>query len=75
LIDFQNSPLGLSHPANTYNPFLKNPKAPLSSEANNLILKHLMAGVGGGRVGGNQPPPSPLVNPWVVARYGPLNIP
>jgi hypothetical protein len=33
-----------------------------------------MANLGGGRAGGNQPPPPPL-NPWVMARFGPLNIP
>jgi hypothetical protein len=31
-----------------------------------------MAGTGGGKGGGNQ---TPLINPWVAARYGPLNLP
>lgn len=33
-----------------------------------------MAGLGGGRPGGNQPP-SPPVNPWVTSRFAPLNLP
>jgi hypothetical protein len=76
LIYFHNSPLCLSHSSNTsYNPFLKNPRPPLSFEANNLILNHLMDEVGGGIIGGNQTPPPPPVNPWVEDKYGPLNIP
>jgi len=33
-----------------------------------------MAKLGGGRDGKNKPPPPPL-NPWVMAIFGPLNIP
>jgi hypothetical protein len=50
---------------------LKNPRPPLFAEASNLILKHIIPGIGGG--GGNRNPPP--VNPWVEARYGPLNLP
>jgi hypothetical protein len=73
---FQNSPLGLSHSSSTsYKPLLKNPGPPLSSEATNFILKNLMVRVGGGRVRRNKPPPPPPINPCIVAKYGPLNIP
>jgi len=56
-------------------PFFKYIASPLSFEANNIILQNLMAGLRGGRCGGNQSMPPPLVNPWVVARYDPLNFP
>jgi hypothetical protein len=75
LIDLQNSPLEFyQEVSSSLRPFLKNLVTPLSFEANNLILQNLMDGLGGGRVWGNQPPPPPL-NPWVTARYGPLNLP
>jgi hypothetical protein len=52
---------------------LKNHVNPLSFESNNHILQNILAKLGGGRVGGNQPP-SPSLNPWVTARFRPLNM-
>jgi hypothetical protein len=36
-------------------------------------MKNLMSNLGGGRVGGNQPP-SPPSNTWITAIFGPLNM-
>jgi hypothetical protein len=75
LIVLHNSPLGFDQEASSsFNPFLQNLIIPPSVEAHNCILQNLGANLGVGRVGGNQPPPLPL-NPWVMARFIPLNQP
>jgi hypothetical protein len=49
--------------------------APLSFEVHNIILQNIMFGFDGGRPRGNQPPPPPPINPWVIAKFSPLNMP
>jgi hypothetical protein len=44
-------------------------------EAHNIILKNLMAGLGGRGPGGNKPPPPPPINSWVTSIFSPLNLP
>jgi hypothetical protein len=34
-----------------------------------------MAGLSGGRPGGNRPPPPPPINLWGISRFSPLNLP
>jgi hypothetical protein len=70
----QDSPLELCQEvSSSLRPFLKYHVAPLSFEANSLILQNLMDGLGGGREGEITSPTT--FKPWVTARYGPLNLP
>jgi hypothetical protein len=74
LVYLHNFPIELCQEVgSSLRPFLKIPLNPQSFEAHNHILLNIMANLGGGRVGGNQLP-LPSLKPWVMDRFGPLNL-
>eukprot|EP01018_Ginkgo_biloba_P028760 Gb_40851 [translate_table: standard] len=69
LSDLEGSTLSFSEDRPSSKPaIVSSPRKPITPEAKNLILRHLMAHH-------NPPPPPPRVNPWVKSRYGPLKLP
>jgi hypothetical protein len=64
LIDLQISPLEfIQEVSSSHRPFLKILVPPLSFKSHNIILQNLMDALGGGRPGGNKPPPPTPINP------------